>query len=84
MKYCERLMLTFLVFALLCLLFPEKTCACEKICAYLDPGTGILILQVLMGILVGGLVAIKVFYNNIKSFFKNLSSKWKKRTEAKN
>jgi len=42
--------------------------------AYLDPGTGSLIIQVLIGTLVGGLVIIKIFWTRIKIFFKGLFS----------
>jgi len=47
----------------------------HKLCAYLDPGTGSIILQVLIAGLCGGLFAIKLFWRQIKSFFKNLFSK---------
>lgn len=43
--------------------------------AYLDPGTGSLIIQVVIGVFVGGLFALKIFWNRIKAFFKNLTSK---------
>lgn len=37
--------------------------------AYLDPGTGSMILQSIIGILAGALVAIHVFWHRIKSIF---------------
>ena len=40
--------------------------------AYLDPGTGSYILQVIIAISVAGLYIIKLFWNKIKAFFKNL------------
>ena len=43
--------------------------------AYIDPGTGSLIIQVLIGALVGGLVAAKIFWTRIKGFFKGLFSR---------
>jgi hypothetical protein len=43
--------------------------------AYIDPGTGSLIIQVLIGVLVGGLVAAKIFWGRIKTFFKGLFSR---------
>ena len=46
----------------------------ETIDAYLDPGTGSLIIQVVIGVAVGGLFAVKIFWNRIKTFFKNLFS----------
>lgn len=42
--------------------------------AYLDPGTGSYILQLLIAVLVGALFAVKLFWNNIKYFFKRLFS----------
>lgn len=50
----------------------------HKICAYLDPGTGSFIIQILIAGLLGSLFAIKIFFNTIKDFFKNLFSKGKK------
>jgi len=40
-----------------------------KIYAYLDPGSGSYILQVLLGTLLGGSYLIKVYWEKIKSFF---------------
>ncbi len=37
---------------------------------YLDPGTGSLIIQVIIGFLVGGLVAAKVLWKRIAVFFR--------------
>jgi len=45
--------------------------------AYLDPGTGSFILQVLAAGFLGGLFAVKTFWNNITTFFSNLVSKTK-------
>lgn len=39
--------------------------------AYLDPGTGSYIFQVLIATIVAGLFAIKMFWQKIKSFFLN-------------
>ena len=47
----------------------------ETIDAYLDPGTGSLIIQVVIGVAVGGLFTVKIFWNRIKTFFKNLFSR---------
>jgi hypothetical protein len=38
--------------------------------AYIDPGTGSLIIQMAIGFLVGGLVGAKVFWNRITGFFR--------------
>ena len=43
--------------------------------AYLDPGTGSIIIQVVIGSAVGALFAIKIFWNRIKTFFKKLFSR---------
>lgn len=37
--------------------------------AYLDPGTGSYILQLLLGVFVGAMFAIKIFWKNIKGYF---------------
>jgi hypothetical protein len=50
----------------------------HRICAYLDPGTGSFIIQILIAGLLGSLFAIKIFFNTIKDFFKNLFSKGKR------
>ncbi len=38
--------------------------------AYLDPGTGSIILQATIGAIAGALVAVRVFWHRIKSFLK--------------
>jgi hypothetical protein len=43
-----------------------------KFHAYIDPGTGSFILQLLLGFLFGGLLAIKLFWTSIKRFFGKL------------
>ena len=40
--------------------------------AYLDPGTGSFILQMLVGALLGGVVAIGVFWRRVVGFFKRV------------
>lgn len=37
--------------------------------AYLDPGSGSFILQLILGAIVGLLVAVKAYWGRIKSFF---------------
>lgn len=37
--------------------------------AYLDPGTGSMILQVLLGGIAGALVVVKLYWKKIKRFF---------------
>ena len=43
--------------------------------AYLDPGTGSYVFQVLVAAFIGGLFTIKIFWQKIKSFFSNLFSR---------
>jgi len=45
--------------------------------AYLDPGTGSFILQMLVGAVLGGLVAIGVFWKRVLGFLKRLFGKGK-------
>ncbi len=40
--------------------------------AYIDPGTGSLIIQILIGLLVGGVIGVKAFWRRITSFFGRL------------
>ena len=37
--------------------------------AYLDPGTGSLIVQAIVGAFIGAVVALKVYWHKIKAFF---------------
>lgn len=37
---------------------------------YLDPGSGSFLLQLLIGALMGGLLAVKIYWRKIKAFFK--------------
>ena len=65
--------LKFLTFTLLWFaVFPANAYA------YLDPGTGSYVLQVLVGIFLGGIFTIKVFWGNIKKSILNFVSKRKK------
>ena len=43
--------------------------------AYLDPGTGSYIVQILIAAVLGGLVAIKTFWSTIVLFFKRIFGK---------
>ncbi|OHB60677.1 MAG: hypothetical protein A2167_09120 [Planctomycetes bacterium RBG_13_46_10] len=52
-----------------------------KLCAYLDPGTGSIIFQVIIAGLCGGLLAVKIFWSKIKSFFKGFFFKGNKAEE---
>lgn len=37
--------------------------------AYLDPGTGSFLIQILVGVVAGGAYLVKTFWKNIRSFF---------------
>ncbi|MBI2958162.1 MAG: hypothetical protein HYY32_04890 [Chloroflexi bacterium] len=43
------------------------------VAAYLDPGTGSLAIQMLIGAVAGTLFAAKVFWKRVAVFFKNIS-----------
>jgi len=62
---------------LLILMFPQKAYA------YLDAGTGSYIFQLVAAILFGGLFAVKLFWNKIRMFFRNLLSGRKKYGKTK-
>ena len=68
MGYFASLIATLVVLALVCLAFPRPAYA------YLDPGTGSYILQMILAALLGAAFAVKLFWKNIKTFFKNLFS----------
>ena len=56
----------------------SKTCD-----AYLDLGTGSLIVQILIGTFVGGIFAVKIFWGKIKTTFMNLLFKGRIDEEAR-
>ena len=45
--------------------------------AYLDPGTGSIIIQALIAGFVGAVFVIKIYYRRIKDFFVKISTKKK-------
>ena len=47
----------------------------NKAHAYLDPGTGSYIFQVMAALVIGGLYTIKMHWQKIKTFFSNHVSK---------
>jgi len=51
--------------------------------AYLDPGTGSIILQAVIGIAVGGLFAVGLFWSRVKTFFRNLFSRGEKEKDER-
>ena len=65
MKIFISPVLTLIIFIFFNLISPKEAYA------YLDPGTGSYILQLLIGILIGGIFAVRLFWNKIKIFFRN-------------
>ncbi len=47
----------------------------RQVSAYLDPGTGSIIIMVLMGALAGGMIIVKTFWDRVKTFVKSLFRK---------
>jgi hypothetical protein len=45
--------------------------------AYVDPGTGSYFLQIVVGVLLGGLFSVKLFWKNVKNSFSRKKSKSK-------
>ena len=69
MRYCKGLFFSIVLTGLFCLSFPHRAYA------YLDPGTGSFMLQMLIAAVVGGMFAIKQFRDKAKNFLKILFSK---------
>ncbi len=69
MKCFIRLRTILVVLFSVYLIFPQT------VYAYLDPGTGSYVLQIIIASLVGAMFAIKIFWHKINIFFKNLFSK---------
>ena len=65
MKEKKFIFILFLFFLLLT--------ATDRACAYLDPGTGSLIIQLLLGAVAGALLGVKIFWKKIKSFVSSLT-----------
>ena len=61
MKYLTN---TLIIIVLSSLFFPQK------VYAYLDPGSMSFILQITLAIIAGGIFGVRLFWKNIKSFFK--------------
>jgi hypothetical protein len=49
---------------------------------YIDPGTGSIIIQVLIGAVVGGMALIGVYRARVKNFFTNLFSRHRQDNES--
>lgn len=70
-------LITMLVAVILvCLIWPRPAHA------YLDPGTGSYIIQLIMAGLLGAAFAVKLFWRDIRTFFKDLFAKDEGHEEA--
>ncbi|NHZ87322.1 MAG: hypothetical protein GWP19_15875 [Planctomycetia bacterium] len=58
-----------IIFGLFFLIFPRVAHA------YLDPGTGSYVLQIILAAFVGVAFTIKIYWTKVKTFFVNLFSK---------
>ena len=67
-----------MVWKVLCITAISLFVGAVKAEAYLDPGTGSMIIQVIVAVLVAG----GVFWRNILSFLKNIFNKEKKDSEG--
>jgi hypothetical protein len=69
MKTHTHTPIMFIFFGMFYLMFPRITYA------YLDPGTGSYIIQIILAALVGVAFTIKIYWTKVKTFFVNLFSK---------
>jgi len=72
MKHCGLLTRLTVLLSLVLLMFPRKAFA------YLDPGTGSYILQLVLAALFGASFAVRIYFKNVKSFIGRIFSKKKK------
>ncbi len=68
-KYLKIIISIFIYVNVILLLFPNPAFA------YLDPGTGSYIIQIIIGALVGTLFALKMYWKKIATLASNLFSK---------
>lgn len=66
MKKTQPITKAILLLFFILLAFPKKAYA------YLDPGSGSFLFQLLIGALFGGLFAVKIYWKKVRSFFSNL------------
>lgn len=59
-------------------------CSVCKAYAYIDPGTGSYIIQVMIGGLLGGAFALKVYWKKVRAYFSKLFSKRTKSDKHEN
>lgn len=50
-------------------------CSTQRAHAYIDPGTGSLIIQIIIGGLLGAMFALKIYWKRLKAYFSNLLSR---------
>jgi len=53
----------------------------HPICAYIDPGTGSMLLQIILGSVLASLVAIKLFWHQLKALAGRLVGRSSKKTQ---
>jgi uncharacterized membrane protein len=68
-KWCRQSVTAGILFAIFCLAFATPSYA------YLDPGTGSYILQLLIGVLIGAAFAIRFYWKKIWSFLSDRLSR---------
>ena len=56
----------------------------RKAHAYIDPGTGSYIIQVVIGVLLGAAFALKVYWEKVRAYFSKLFSKRTKSDKYEN
>ena len=76
MKYLRSLINSVVLAGLLPLVFTRDAHA------YLDPGTGSYILQLIIAGLLGAFLAVKMYWGNIKTFFSNRFSKERREEQS--
>lgn len=65
--YIKAVLITFIIFNLI---------ISQKAYAYIDPGSGSYMLQLIIGAILGGLFALRLFFKDkIKIFFRNVLSR---------
>ena len=69
MKFSAFLQKAFVIFTIFYLMFPHQAHA------YLDPGTGSLILQAIIAVFIGMAVTGRLWYRRFKAFISRLFSK---------
>ncbi len=69
LRLCIRILIVIILFNLV---FPQR------VHAYIDPGTGSLIIQFLIGTIVGGLFVVKMYWHRLNLYIKKVFSKTKR------